>query len=105
MNWDKLISLLIEFFGEILRAWLLSLFTKARARCGPYFPDTASAIEDLFAEARREVWWWEFRKRAKLSLCERVALNHASQFAMALSGIAPPPQMTAAEAAEIAAAL
>jgi hypothetical protein len=72
---------------------------------GPYFPGTAGAIEDLFAEARAHLWVWQWGKRRLLDRCERVALNHASGFAMRLAGTGTAPAMTAAEAAALAALL
>lgn len=94
MTWAALIRLLITFFGPVFRALLEELFKKAEPGLRGSLGRTDLAIAEVFAEARSYIKLSHIGRRTMLRALEAIAKKRASAFAMALNGIAPPPEMT-----------
>lgn len=108
MTWLTITLALLKFFGPILGPilceWLKSLLREATDRLPSLRPaDTHTALANLFAAARARTWRYTVR-RALVNACEKIALARASEFAVALAGTGPAPQLSKDDAAEIAAA-
>jgi hypothetical protein len=103
--WPLFLAALWKFLGPYFEALWDDLFRKAAVTLGEPLPNAKLAVEDLFdAAIARTRWWWDFRTRARLAVCRKLAVNRAEELWAAAKG-GPEVVQTKSEAKEIAAAL
>ncbi len=102
MTWAALIQAIVAFLAPVIQEWLKHLLERLEPRPVEYLvPDDAALVATVFAEARRQVPWYSFGRRAVLRAAERVCKRRAGELVLAAAGAAPVPQMTAGEALEV----
>lgn len=102
MNWAALVAVILELLGPLIRRWLEDLLSRAEPAGEPALVDPPAAVARLFGAARGRLWWWQFGQRARLAVCERVAVRHAAGLYAAVLAGHPVPRLTAADEAELA---
>ncbi len=87
MTWLSVVAVIVKLLGPLLIAWLEELLDDA-AESMTNAPDRSALVfpldlEAFFTVARKQVWWFQFRKRAALRLLERVCTVRADEVRLA----------------------
>jgi hypothetical protein len=73
---------LLKAFGPELVEWVRRLLLEsARSRKDQPSQDSdvfRGQLAEVFATARRGLWWWQFRRRAALAVLERAAVRQSA---------------------------
>ena len=101
VSWAAIIALLLEFFGPALKKWLDDLFNRFAMPGNPRDIDPSPGMRALFQKARAETWWFQFGARAKLAICERIAVKRAPEFWSACKDGLAAPRMHPSEKKEL----
>lgn len=106
MSWVALIPLILAFLEKLpaIVEMLRDLFGKATPEGSPEGYDPQAGMAKLFTAAREQLWWWQWGKRARLAVAERVCVNRAPEFWRTMRTGDRGPAMTLAEYEELRAA-
>lgn len=105
LTWPALIAAILTFLEKLpeLVALLRDLFNRATPEGSPAHLDSPAAVARLFAAARAQTWWFQWGKRARLAVAERVVSKRAGELALVAIGALPPALLTESEKAELTA--
>ena len=82
MSWAAVITVVLQLLGPLVVEWLRKLLLEsAEAQIlGPSkdFDTFRTQLGALFVHARRQLWPWQFGRRAALRLVERAALRRSA---------------------------
>lgn len=97
MGWATLLEILIAFLGPLLEALLRDLFASAAFSRPVESLEPSAGIKEFFAKLRGQTWAWQWGKRAKLAVAERIATKHANQLYQSARFGAPIPALSDVE--------
>ncbi len=103
MSRAVIIELLLAWLGPVLMELLKSLFDRAAVRmaAGPASYGAETGVALLFDTAADELAWYQFRKRAVLKVCRKMALARAKEFWMEARGEADVRGITPMRGSEV----
>ena len=82
MTWVTVITVILQLLGPLVVEWLRELLLESAAaqRAGPSkdFDKFRDQLAGVFSHARRQLWPWQFGRRAALRLVERAALRRSA---------------------------
>ncbi len=108
MSWAAIIAVIIQVLGPLLKEWLERLLNQAAARLDgkdlpPSIIDPVEGMRLVFAEARSQLWWYQWARHRALSRAESAMMRHADQtwVAAAAGPDGKVPTLSLSEAAAI----
>lgn len=84
---NAILAWLIATLGPIIAAIIKALLERAIQKTGSQAEPSAANVRRVFEEARAEVGYLSFRKRALLRVCEQIVLKRIGALEVAAAGL------------------